>query len=80
MAHTYCNLLFHAIFSTKDRSPTISPEIRDDLLAYMGGIVRHLGGKTLICRSRASPIGTTVACCHCRHVAGRENEFVALGA
>ena len=48
MAHTYCNLLFHAIFSTKNRSPTIAPEIRHDLLAYMGGIVRHIGGKTLI--------------------------------
>ena len=47
MAHTYSNLLFHAIFSTKDRAPTISPEIRDDLLAYIGGIVRHMGGKTL---------------------------------
>jgi REP-associated tyrosine transposase len=44
MAHTYTNLLTHVIFSTKDREPLINAAIRDDLLAYMGGIVRELGG------------------------------------
>ena len=56
MAHTYSNLLYHAIFSTKGRCPTISPEIRDDLLAYIGGIVRHLGGKTLIAGGTADHV------------------------
>lgn len=44
MAHTYTNLLTHIIFSTKDREPMITVALQDDLLAYMGGIVRELGG------------------------------------
>jgi len=40
MAHTYANLLAHVIFSTKDRQPLISRDLKPDLLAYMGGIVR----------------------------------------
>jgi REP-associated tyrosine transposase len=56
MAHTYCHLRFHAIFSTKNRAPTISPDIRDGLLAYMGGIVRHMGGKTVIAAGTADHV------------------------
>jgi len=44
MPHTFTNLLYHIIFSTKDRVPYISSEIRADLHAYLGGIVRELGG------------------------------------
>ena len=44
MAHTYTNLLTHVIFSTKDRKSLIIPTLHDDLLAYMGGILRELGG------------------------------------
>jgi putative transposase len=44
MSHTYTNLLTHVIFSTKDREPLIVPALHDDLLAYLGGIVRELGG------------------------------------
>ena len=45
MSHTYTNLLTHVIFSTKDREPFITAAFRDDLLAYLGGIMRELGGK-----------------------------------
>jgi REP element-mobilizing transposase RayT len=44
MSHTYTNLLTHVIFSTKEREPLISAALHDDLLAYLGGIVRELGG------------------------------------
>jgi REP element-mobilizing transposase RayT len=44
MSHTYTNLLTHVIFSTKDREPLITTALHDDLLAYMGGIVREIGG------------------------------------
>ena len=47
MTHTFSNLLTHVIFSTKDRFPLISSELKPDLLAYMGGIVRELDGKAL---------------------------------
>ena len=43
MSHTYTNLLTHVIFSTKDRGPFITAAFRDDLLAYLGGIMRELG-------------------------------------
>jgi REP element-mobilizing transposase RayT len=44
MPHTYSKLLTHVVWSTKDRMPSIAPDIRGDLLAYMGGIVREEGG------------------------------------
>jgi hypothetical protein len=39
MAHTFTNLLTHVIFSTKDRLPLLTPDLREDMLAYMGGKV-----------------------------------------
>ena len=48
MPHTYANLLVHVIFGTKDRRPTITAELRPRLLAYMGGVVRAVGGTPAI--------------------------------
>ena len=48
MAHTFANLLTHLIFSTKDRLPSIRPEFKADLWAYLGGIARGLEGQALI--------------------------------
>ena len=36
------------IFSTKGRQPLITSEMRSDLFAYLGGIVRELRGSALI--------------------------------
>ena len=47
MAHTFANLLTHVIFSTKDRQPLLTPDLRPELLAYMGGIVRNIHGKLI---------------------------------
>jgi len=47
MAHTLANLLTHVIFSTKDRQPLLTPDLRTDLLAYMGGIVRNIHGRLI---------------------------------
>jgi len=47
MAHTFTNLLTHVIFSTKDRVPSIGPELKPPLLSYMGGIIRELHGKAV---------------------------------
>jgi len=52
MAHTYTNLLTHIIFSTKSRDPVITPALREDLLAYVGGIVRELRGTLRAARAR----------------------------
>lgn len=48
MAQTCGNLVVHLIFSTKLRQPLIAPDIRSDLFAYLGGIVRELRGTALI--------------------------------
>ncbi len=42
MTHTFANLLTHVIFSTKDREPLMDSNLKPDLLAYLGGIVREL--------------------------------------
>jgi putative transposase len=38
----------HLFFSTKERRPLIKPELRADLFAYLGGIVREMRGTALI--------------------------------
>ena len=48
MAHTYTNLLTHALFSTKDRRPIIRSEWKSDLHAYLGGIITNLRGKPVL--------------------------------
>lgn len=48
MAHTYTRLLTHVIFSTKDRQPSMTDEIRPRLFPYMGGIVRDLHGTPIL--------------------------------
>ena len=48
MAHTHTNLLFHIVFSTKERVPMLDAELKPRLFAYMGGIFRELGGKALL--------------------------------
>jgi putative transposase len=47
MADTLTNLLFHIVFSTKDREPLIRPAFRDELQKYIAGIVRNEGGVLL---------------------------------
>src|SRR5687767_4686723 len=44
MAGTYTNLLYHLVFSTKDRIPLITKGLQQDLYSYMGGIIRGEGG------------------------------------
>jgi len=48
MAHTFTNLLYHIVFSTKHRRPDIDDELKADLFAYLGGIVRGIKGEPLI--------------------------------
>lgn len=44
MPATYCSLHYHATFSTKDRYPSITKEWRNNLHAYLGGIIKNLSG------------------------------------
>src|SRR5260221_1634577 len=45
MAHTFSSLSIHCIFSTKMRIPILSPEIRERLWPYLGGIAKQNGIK-----------------------------------
>jgi len=47
MPHTTTNLLVHFIFSTKQRRALIKPDFDKDLHAYLGGIIRQIGGIAL---------------------------------
>ncbi len=47
MAGTYTNLLYHLVFSTKNRIPLISEKLQQDLYSYIGGIIRGEGGTLL---------------------------------
>jgi REP element-mobilizing transposase RayT len=40
MANTYTSLHYHIVFSTKNRTPHIAPEIEERLWSYIGGIAR----------------------------------------
>lgn len=44
MPVTYTNLVYHVVFSTKDRQPLIEDAVRERLYAYIGGVVRSHGG------------------------------------
>ncbi len=44
MPHTYTNFLYHIVFSTKERLPLITRELKPRLYDYIGGTVRGLGG------------------------------------
>lgn len=44
MSHTYSNLLYHVVFSTKNRAHLIVKTIRPELYAYLGALVKELKG------------------------------------
>lgn len=56
MAHTFTNLLTHIVFSTKHRAPQLDQELKPQLLAYMGGIVRELNGVALLINGTADHV------------------------
>jgi putative transposase len=47
MPKSYTNLLYHIIFSTRERRPLITAERRASLYDYVGGTIRALGGISL---------------------------------
>lgn len=48
MPDTYTKVRYHLVFSTKNRAPLITEEVREDLYAYLGGILRGNGGILLV--------------------------------
>ncbi|MFH0939881.1 MAG: IS200/IS605 family transposase [Planctomycetota bacterium] len=48
MPQSYIQVLLHLVFSTKKRYPSLRSEMRPDLFAYMGGILKGVSAKPLI--------------------------------
>jgi putative transposase len=48
MSQSLANNLIHLIFSTKNRTPAVSPEVRAELNSYMAGILRQCESPTII--------------------------------
>jgi putative transposase len=47
MAGTYTKLIYHIVFSTKNRQAFINEQIEAELYKYIGGIIRGIGGVCL---------------------------------
>jgi putative transposase len=47
MPHTFIHMTVHVVFGTKDRAPSITPEMKAPLYAYIGGIIRELNARPL---------------------------------
>ena len=45
--HSFVSSLHHCVFATKNREPLLTPDIRDRLWPYLGGIARENGIKAL---------------------------------
>jgi len=43
MTHTYTQLLYHLVWSTKNREPKINEEFQERLYQYLGGTFRNTG-------------------------------------
>lgn len=47
MSSSYTNLIYHIIFSTKDRQPLLRDDLQERLYEYIGGTIRGQGGIAL---------------------------------
>lgn len=48
MPQTFTQLHYHIVFGTKNREPLVTPDIRDRVWDYLGGIVRGEGGVPIL--------------------------------
>lgn len=47
MPQSYTNLIYHIVFSTKNRQPIITDDVKTRLYDYIGGTIRKQGGIAL---------------------------------
>ena len=47
MGHSYTNLLFHIVFSTKERQPWLDQDLSSRVYDYLGGAIRSEGGTSI---------------------------------
>ncbi len=58
---TYSNLVYHLIFATKRRAPSIEDSWRDRIHGYLGGTIKGLGGTPLAIGGVADHVHILVA-------------------
>ena len=51
MPHSLANLYIHLIFSTKERTPYLTPSVRPDLHAYMATVLANLNSPAVLINS-----------------------------
>ena len=51
MSHTYTDLLYHCVFSTKERCQLIDHDLLPELTRVIGGIIRERKGRLLECNA-----------------------------
>jgi putative transposase len=56
MSSSYCNLLYHIVFATKDRGPWLTPVVRPRVHQYLGGAIRNENGIAMIVNGTADHI------------------------
>ena len=56
MPQSYCCLLYHVTFSTKEREPWLRDEIRSRVHEYLGGAVRDEGGVPILINGTADHV------------------------
>jgi putative transposase len=56
MSSSYCNLLYHVVFSTKGREPWLAPTTRTRVHQYLGGAIRDENGVALIVNGTADHV------------------------
>src|SRR5262249_38955879 len=56
MSRSYTNLLYHLVFSTKERQPTLDAAVRPRLWEYLGGAIRGEGGIALLVNGMADHV------------------------
>lgn len=61
MPQSLASLLIHLVFSTKGRERWLQDDVRDELHAYIGGIIDHHGGALLFAGSVEDHIHLLIA-------------------
>ena len=69
MPTSYACLYYHIVFSTRDRLPLITPEIRPRLHEYLGGIVRTRQGALVAAGGTADHVHLLVSLSKTRTIA-----------
>ena len=61
MAHSYTNLLFHAVFGTRGGQPWLGPDVTERLYAYLAGVIDREGCSAILINGTADHVHLLMA-------------------